>query len=83
MDDFDPYELEVLRSKTSKNNNLGFDDNQLICECSCVSYAQIKDYLKGDEVNFEHLRLEFGLGAGCKSCINLISNFLKQKHLKK
>jgi len=76
MDEFDPYELEVLRSKTNKNSNLDFEDDFLICECMCINFGEIKKHLK-DSIDFDFLREEYGLGTGCKSCIKTLRNKYK------
>lgn len=73
MDDFDSYELDVLRSSLNDSNKLAFGDDFLICECKCVSYKEIKEYLT-KEIDFEFLTKEFGLGSGCKSCIEILKS---------
>lgn len=73
MDDIDSYELDVLRSSLNDSRELAFNDDALICECKCVSYKEIKEYLN-EEIDFEFLAKEFGLGSGCKSCIEILKN---------
>ena len=73
MDNFDPYELEVLRSECNDINNLKLCDKTLICECNCVTLGEIRAHITKD-TDFNHLASEFNLGTGCKSCISTINN---------
>ena len=73
MNDLDLYELEVLRSESNNIEDLSFSDDTLICECNCVSYGDIKNYI-GKNTDFEFLAKEYQLGTACKSCIKLIES---------
>lgn len=73
MDDFDPYELEVLRSKTQDIINLSLPEDTLICECNCVTLKEIRPHIN-ENTDFEYLADKFNLGTGCKSCIETIKN---------
>ncbi len=73
MDEFDSYELELLRSKSRKIDNLKICDKTLICECNCVCLGEIKKYINSN-TDFKYLAEKFNLGTGCKSCIETIKN---------
>ncbi|MBL7664145.1 MAG: (2Fe-2S)-binding protein [Bacteriovoracaceae bacterium] len=46
------------------------DNNLLICECNCVSVAEIKSLFKQrSEIDLEILKQKFGFGSGCQSCV--------------
>jgi NAD(P)H-nitrite reductase large subunit len=56
---------EILDSQ-SKNSK--FSDNELICECLCITAGDIRKVLKGNVVNLDILSFELKLGSGCSSC---------------
>lgn len=73
MDDIDSYELDILRSSFNDSSELALSDEVLICECKCVTYKEIKNHL-GEKIDFDFLAKEFGLGSGCKSCIEILKS---------
>ena len=45
-------------------------DDYLICECNCVSVADIKnEFTRIDDIDFELLKNKYLFGTGCQSCI--------------
>ncbi len=44
------------------------DGETLICECFCVSAADIRDVCRG-QVDLTVLKEQYQLGQGCQSCI--------------
>lgn len=44
------------------------DDDVLICECFCVSVADIKE-LCGDRMDLDLVKDRLNLGSGCQSCL--------------
>lgn len=56
---------EILDSE-SKDSKI--PDDQLICECLCISAGDIRKCLKGNVVDLETLSFELKLGSGCSSC---------------
>jgi NAD(P)H-nitrite reductase large subunit len=45
------------------------DDEVLICECFCVSVADIRE-LCSTHVDLDLVRDRLNLGSGCQSCLN-------------
>jgi NAD(P)H-nitrite reductase large subunit len=75
-DELDDYELESLRAGERKDL---LNDDVLICECLCVSVADIRKFFnKNQNVDLEALRKEFHLGAGCSSCVRSFSQWKDQ-----
>lgn len=52
-----------LSAKDSK-----YQDEELICECLCISVGTIREIIKGKEVELDTLKRELMLGSGCGSC---------------
>jgi NAD(P)H-nitrite reductase large subunit len=52
----------------SENKNSKYSDDQLVCECLCITAGDIRSVLKGNVVNLETLSFELKLGSGCSSC---------------
>lgn len=44
------------------------DDDVLICECFCVSVADIRNVCSGT-VDLDLLKEQFNMGGGCQSCL--------------
>lgn len=44
------------------------EQDYLVCECFCVSVADIREVCK-DEVDLELLKNEYSFGQGCQSCL--------------
>lgn len=75
-------ELEALRElreyQAEQESDWKLSDDQLICECNCVSVADIREALttgniETTELNF--LREQLGLGSGCSSCLKSFSSW--------
>ncbi len=67
----DQDELELLleaRAHLSRGDGSGEDD-ELICECECVSLGEIRGFAKDHKISLETLKEHFNLGAGCSSCV--------------
>ena len=57
-------EILELEGKSNK-----IPDEQLICECLCISAGEIRNYLKGNKADLDVLSRELKLGSGCSSCL--------------
>lgn len=56
-----------------------FPDDHLICECNCVSVADIKKHFASErEIDFEFLRQQYSFGTGCQSCLKTKTDWLKK-----
>lgn len=53
------------------------DDETLICECFCVSAADIRS-LGGPDVELEKCRTTFALGTGCQTCVKNIDSWMNK-----
>ncbi len=67
----DSDELEMLLEARLQlgDQNQNLSDNELICECHCISLEQIREIVGKNEVNLTHLSEVLGLGTGCSSCL--------------
>ena len=73
----DQDELEILleaRAQLTKDQNLDGED-ELICECECVSLKDIRGFSRGKSISLQELRDHFNLGAGCSSCLKSYSTW--------
>lgn len=61
-------ELELLAEAREAIATKASQDDQLICECMCISIQDIRNHLAGDQVTLEKLQ-ELKLGSGCSSCL--------------
>ena len=51
-------------------------DEILICECNCISVADIRSQLSSpEELSEEILKSSLGLGSGCSSCLKSLSEW--------
>jgi NAD(P)H-nitrite reductase large subunit len=66
-------ELEMLEEARlqmeSSNKQDKLSNDQIICECNCISLEAIREFSKEKEVNLLLLSEKFGLGSGCSSCV--------------
>lgn len=45
-------------------------NDQLICECFCVSFKDVLDHFKdSSDLTLEKILAEFAIGSGCGSCL--------------
>lgn len=51
------------------------DDDVLICECFCVSVADIKEVC-GDRMDLDLVMDRLNLGSGCQSCLKRKDDWL-------
>ena len=52
----------------SSANDKKCHDDELICECLCISVGMIREIIKGKEVELDVLKRKLMLGSGCGSC---------------
>lgn len=77
MSELDPFELEILRSTLGNQQKEIEEDleQNLLCECRCVSFAEVIEYLHEEELDLNFLAEKYGIGRGCGSCLKTISNY--------
>jgi len=55
------------------------EDELLICECFCVSVADIRELCSTDEVvDLELLNKTYGMGDGCKTCLSKLNTWINK-----
>lgn len=69
-------EQELLAEARELLTEPATTEDELICECMCISLQQIREHLRGSEPSLDKLK-ELKLGGGCSSCLN---NFKHWKH---
>lgn len=60
------------------DNSNKMHDDELICECFCVSLKDIKAHMKHNgEICLEALKDELNMGKSCANCIKNASSWMK------
>lgn len=55
------------------------EDELLICECFCVSVADIRALCQEDmKVDLDLLNKTYGMGDGCKSCVGKVNTWINK-----
>ena len=70
MDLLEEELLNQAREMLEKKSQEKLADDELICECMCVSAGDIRNFTreKKENLSLEKLKSELKLGSGCSSC---------------
>lgn len=73
-EDFDA--IEAFHKWRDKKLSDICDDDNLICECMCISAFDIREFFKDSQkLDLKMLQDQLGLGQGCSSCVRDFINW--------